>query len=82
MEFDVAIIGGGVNGGVFTALDLALRGGLKVVLLEKGVIGGGTSGKMHGLLHSGARYVVTDPKAAVECAEENKIIARIAPSRG
>ncbi|WP_054857694.1 FAD-dependent oxidoreductase [Vulcanisaeta sp. JCM 16159] len=77
MEFDVAIIGGGVNG-VFTALDLALRG-LKVVLLEKGVIGGGTSGKMHGLLHSGARYVVTDPKAAVECAEENKIIARIAP---
>jgi len=77
MEFDVAVIGGGVNG-VFTALDLALRG-LKVILLERGVIGGGTSGKMHGLLHSGARYVVTDPKAAVECAEENKIIARIAP---
>ncbi|MGC9152962.1 MAG: FAD-dependent oxidoreductase [Vulcanisaeta sp.] len=77
MEFDVAVIGGGVNG-VFTALDLALRG-LKVILLERGVIGGGTSGKMHGLLHSGARYVVTDPKAAVECAEENKIIAGIAP---
>ncbi|WP_243679136.1 FAD-dependent oxidoreductase [Vulcanisaeta distributa] len=52
---------------------------MKVILLERGVIGGGTSGKMHGLLHSGARYVVTDPKAAVECAEENKIIARIAP---
>ncbi len=34
---------------------------------------------MHGLLHSGARYVVTDPKAAVECAEENRIIARVAP---
>ncbi|MGC8606559.1 MAG: FAD-dependent oxidoreductase [Vulcanisaeta sp.] len=77
MEFDVAVIGGGVNG-VFTALDLALRG-LKVVLLERGVIGGGTSGRMHGLLHSGARYVVTDPKSAVECAEENRVIARIAP---
>ncbi|ADY00331.1 FAD dependent oxidoreductase [Vulcanisaeta moutnovskia 768-28] len=77
MEFDVAVIGGGVNG-VFTALDLALRG-LKVVLLERGIIGGGTSGRMHGLLHSGARYVVTDPKAAVECAEENRVIARIAP---
>ncbi|ADN50885.1 FAD-dependent oxidoreductase [Vulcanisaeta distributa] len=77
MEFDIAVIGGGVNG-VFTALDLALRG-LKVVLLERGVVGGGTSGKMHGLLHSGARYVVTDPKAAVECAEENRIIARVAP---
>ena len=77
MEFDVAVIGGGVNG-VFTALDLALRG-LKVILLERGVIGGGTSGRMHGLLHSGARYVVTDPKAAVECAEENRVMARIAP---
>ncbi len=35
--------------------------------------------RMHGLLHSGARYVVTDPKAAVECAEENRVMARIAP---
>ncbi|WP_243669030.1 FAD-dependent oxidoreductase [Vulcanisaeta sp. JCM 16161] len=52
---------------------------MKVILLERGVIGGGTSGKMHGLLHSGARYVVTDPKAAVECAEENRVVARIAP---
>ncbi len=79
MEFDVAVIGGGING-LFTALDMSLRGGLKVVLLERGgSIGGGTSGRMHGLLHSGARYVVTDPKAAIECAEENRIIARIAP---
>ncbi|ABW02620.1 FAD-dependent oxidoreductase [Caldivirga maquilingensis] len=74
---DVVVIGGGVNG-LFAALDLSLRG-FQVVLLERNVIGSGASGRMHGLLHSGARYVATDPKAAVECAEENRIIASIAP---
>jgi glycerol-3-phosphate dehydrogenase len=64
--------------GLFTALDLSLRG-FKVLLLERGSVGSGTSGRMHGLLHSGARYVVTDPRAAVECIEENRIMARIAP---
>jgi glycerol-3-phosphate dehydrogenase len=77
MGFDVVVVGGGVNG-LFTALDLSLRG-FKVLLLERGSIGSGTSGRMHGLLHSGARYVVTDPRAAVECIEENRIMARIAP---
>lgn len=73
----MAVIGGGING-LFTALDLTLRG-FSVVLLERGAIGGGTSGKMHGLLHSGARYAVTDPKAAVECIEENKVLVNMAP---
>jgi len=77
MRFDVVVIGGGVNG-LFTALDLSLRG-FKVLLLERGSVGSGTSGRMHGLLHSGARYVVTDPRAAVECIEENRIMAKIAP---
>ncbi|ABP95338.1 FAD dependent oxidoreductase [Metallosphaera sedula] len=73
----VTVIGGGANG-LFTALDLALRG-VKVVLVERGDIGSGTSGKFHGLLHSGARYAVTDPGSAKECAEENEVISRIAP---
>ena len=77
MNFDVAVVGGGVNG-LFTALDLALRG-FSVILLERGAIGSGTSDRMHGLLHSGARYAVTDPKAAIECIEENRTIANIAP---
>jgi glycerol-3-phosphate dehydrogenase len=77
VDFDVAVIGGGING-LFTALDLTLRG-FSVVLLERGAIGGGTSGRMHGLLHSGARYAVTDPKAAVECIEENKVLVNMAP---
>jgi len=77
MRTTVVVIGGGANG-LFTTLDLALRG-INVTLVEKGDIGSGTSGKFHGLLHSGARYAVTDPEAAKECIQENKIISRIAP---
>ena len=33
----------------------------------------------HGLLHSGARYAVTDQESATECIVENKILRRIAP---
>ncbi|WP_338603235.1 FAD-dependent oxidoreductase [Sulfolobus tengchongensis] len=73
----VTIIGGGVNG-LFTALDLALRG-IDVTLVERSDIGSGTSGRFHGLLHSGARYAVTDPESAKECIQENKIITKIAP---
>ncbi|VTR25530.1 Anaerobic glycerol-3-phosphate dehydrogenase subunit A [Serratia fonticola] len=32
----------------------------------------------HGLLHSGARYSVTDGESARECIEENRILKRIA----
>lgn len=76
-DFDVIIIGGGVAG-VWSTLDLTLRG-LKVLLIERDYIGSGTSGKFHGLLHSGARYAVTDPKSAVECIQENNILSKIAP---
>ena len=59
---DVIVVGGGVTGcGV--AWDLALRG-LSVVLLERGGLASGTSGRFHGLVHSGARYAVSDPVAA------------------
>ncbi|MCP4046119.1 MAG: FAD-dependent oxidoreductase, partial [Gammaproteobacteria bacterium] len=34
----------------------------------------------HGLLHSGARYVLSDPSAAVECRKESKILKHIAPN--
>ena len=77
MRSDVVVIGGGTTG-VFTCLDLALRG-IKVVLVERGGLGSGTSGKFHGMLHSGARYVVNDPVAAVECARESQTLSRIAP---
>ncbi|HYB46275.1 MAG TPA: anaerobic glycerol-3-phosphate dehydrogenase subunit GlpA, partial [Streptosporangiaceae bacterium] len=38
----------------------------------------GTTGRFHGLLHSGGRYVVKDPQAARECIAENIVLRRIA----
>ncbi len=71
-------MGGGITG-AGVARDLALRG-VDVVLLEKGDLGVGSTGRSHGLLHSGGRYVVSDPESAAQCASENRILRRIAPS--
>lgn len=73
----VLIIGGGGTGAA-VAYDLALRG-LRVTLVERGEVTSGTTGRHHGLLHSGARYVVRDPPSARECIQENRILRRIAP---
>jgi glycerol-3-phosphate dehydrogenase len=75
--FDVLVIGGGVTGGG-TALDLALRG-LRVALVERRDLTDGTSGRYHGLLHSGGRYAVRDAESARECISENRILRKIAP---
>jgi glycerol-3-phosphate dehydrogenase len=73
----VIVVGGGGTGGAL-AHDLALRG-LAVTLLERGELTSGTTGRHHGLLHSGARYAVSDPESALECIAENRILRRIAP---
>src|SRR5262245_9933225 len=73
----VLIIGGGGTGGAL-AHDLALRG-LRVTLVERGELTSGTTGRHHGLLHSGGRYAVNDRESAVECIEENKILRRNRP---
>ncbi len=73
----VLIVGGGGTGGAL-AHDLALRG-LKVTLVERGELTSGTTGRHHGLLHSGARYAVNDHDSAVECIEENRLLRKIAP---
>ncbi len=75
---DALVIGGGATGAGLLR-DLSRRG-LKTLLVEKSDLGAGTSGRYHGLLHSGGRYVVTDPAAAHECAVENAIVRRIAPA--
>lgn len=75
---DVLVVGGGATG-LAVARDLALRG-LAVTLVEMGDYASGTSGRYHGLLHSGARYAVTDPEAARECIAENRTLRRIASS--
>src|SRR5216110_1602328 len=72
----VVVIGGGSTGaGVLR--DLSLRG-IDAVLVEKGALASGTTGRSHGLLHSGGRYCVDDPAAAIECVEEGRILRRIA----
>jgi glycerol-3-phosphate dehydrogenase len=76
MEHIITIGGGGT--GAALAHDLALRG-FDVSLFEKGELLSGTTGRHHGLLHSGARYAVHDHEAAVECIEENRILRKIAP---
>lgn len=73
----VVVVGGGGTGGA-VAHDLALRG-LRVTVLERGEVTSGTTGRHHGLLHSGARYAVADATSAVECIAENRILRRIAP---
>jgi glycerol-3-phosphate dehydrogenase len=73
----VLIIGGGGTGGAL-AHDLALRG-VRVTVVERGEFTSGTTGRHHGLLHSGARYAVNDKESAVECIEENTLLRHIAP---
>ena len=53
--------------------------GLSVLLIERFDFTHGATGRNHGLLHSGARYAVTDQESATECIVENKILRRIAP---
>ena len=75
---DVLVIGGGATGaGVLRDLS---RRGLKSLLVERSDFGTGTTGRFHGLLHSGGRYVGKDKVAARECIVENRILRRIAPA--
>jgi len=74
---DVVVIGGGSTG-IGVLRDCAMRG-YRTILLDRADLAQGTSGRFHGLLHSGGRYVVSDPESARECASENAILTRIQP---
>jgi glycerol-3-phosphate dehydrogenase len=76
LSTQLLVIGGGASG-LGIAWDACLRG-IKTVLVEKGDIGEGTSGRYHGLLHSGGRYALSDPQSASDCASENKILREVA----
>jgi glycerol-3-phosphate dehydrogenase len=76
MKTGVLVIGGGATGaGVLW--DLSLRG-IDAVLVEQRELSSGTSGRCHGLLHSGGRYVVRDADVALECYQENQVLRRVA----
>jgi glycerol-3-phosphate dehydrogenase len=76
LDTDVLVIGGGSTG-TGVVRDAAMRG-FSAVLVERRDLADGTTGRFHGLLHSGGRYAVKDPSAATECIEENRILRRIA----
>ena len=76
IQTQVLIIGAGVTGTAL-ARDLALRG-VDCILVEKGDVNAGASGRNHGLLHSGARYVAGDRETAIECRTEGDILKRMA----
>ena len=54
-SFDLAIIGGGINGAAI-ARDAAMRG-LNVALIERGDFAGATSSRSSKLIHGGLRYL-------------------------
>jgi glycerol-3-phosphate dehydrogenase len=72
LQTEILVIGGGSTG-TGVAWDAALRG-FNVVLVEKRDLTHGTTGRYHGLLHSGGRYAVKDPRSAEECIQENRIL--------
>jgi len=76
--FDIAIIGGGINGcGI--ARDAAGRG-LGVYLCEMDDLAGGTSSRSTGLIHGGLRYLeYYDFRLVREALREREVLLRIAP---
>ncbi len=76
LETEVLVVGGGSTG-AGVVRDAAMRG-FSTILVERGDLAVGTTGRFHGLLHSGGRYAVNDPVAAQECVAENPILRRIA----
>ena len=76
--FDVAIIGGGINGcGI--AADAALRG-LSVLLIEKDDLASKTSSSSSNLIHGGLRYLEQYDFSLVKKAlDERQTLLKIAP---
>ncbi|HCU26050.1 MAG TPA: FAD-dependent oxidoreductase [Deltaproteobacteria bacterium] len=77
MQFDLIVIGGGVNGcGI--ARDAAMRG-LKTVLIEKNDFGSGTTGASSQMIHGGARYLISDVETTRLSSLDSGYIQKIAP---
>jgi glycerol-3-phosphate dehydrogenase len=77
-EFDVIVIGAGINGAGI-ARDAAMRG-LKVLLIDKSDIASGTSAASTRLIHGGLRYLEHLEFGLVrESLRERETLLRIAP---
>src|SRR5271165_2518907 len=76
--FDLAVIGGGVNGAGI-ARDAAGRG-LKVLLVEQGDLAGATSSASTKLIHGGLRYLeYYEFRLVREALTEREVLLRAAP---
>jgi glycerol-3-phosphate dehydrogenase len=76
--FDLLILGGGITG-AGVALDAALRG-LRVALIDKGDLAGGTSSASSKLVHGGLRYLEHGGFPLVyEALHERALLLRNAP---
>jgi glycerol-3-phosphate dehydrogenase len=77
-EFDLAIIGGGINGTAL-ARDAAGRG-ISVLLVEMNDLGSGTSSASSKLIHGGLRYLEHGALRLVrEALNEREVLLRMAP---
>ena len=77
-DFDLAIIGGGINGAGI-ARDAAGRG-LRVLLIEQNDLASGTSSKSTKLVHGGLRYLeVYAFRLVREALIEREVLIRNAP---
>ncbi len=74
LSTEILVIGGGATG-AGVVWDAALRG-FDAILVERRDLCHGTSGRFHGLLHSGGRYVVKDAVSAEECIHENRVLRK------
>src|SRR2546423_923067 len=78
ISFDVIVIGAGINGAGI-ARDAAMRG-LKVLLIDKGDTGSGTSSWSTRLIHGGLRYLEHGEFGLVrESLRERETLLNIAP---
>jgi glycerol-3-phosphate dehydrogenase len=75
--YDLAIIGGGINGAGI-ARDAALRG-LSVALFERDDWGAGTTGSSTRMIHGGVRYLLYDIPTTRVSSEDAGRIRSIAP---
>jgi len=77
-KFDLAVIGGGVQGAA-TAREATLRG-LKVALVEARDFAAGTSSRSSKLIHGGLRYLEQFAfKLVREARRERRLLQRLAP---
>jgi glycerol-3-phosphate dehydrogenase len=78
MQFDLAVVGGGINGAGI-ARDAAGRG-LRVLLCEQGNLAAATSSASSKLIHGGLRYLEHgDLRLVREALREREVLLRIAP---